>query len=329
MATTIKEVALKANVSIATVSRVLNNDPRVAKQTYDRILHIANQLNYKPNILARNFVKKKTNLIGLILPEIIDEFFTEIIKGVDEVLYKNGFYTIVASSHKYRSLKEELLTFTNNGLISGLILLAPELKSKVKDVLNQSTIPIVLINPDPELKNFDKISPDNYKGAYEMTKYLIVKKKYSYLVHITGPVKNNDSQLRKKGFIDACRKYRVQHRVEKGNFSKESGYNCCKKILSEKVKPQVIFAGNDMMAIGCYDYIQKAGLKIPQDIGVAGFDDIFVSQYLSPSLTTVRINIEDIGKRAADTLIQRINNEIKSDNVSYKASSELVIRESC
>ncbi len=138
MAATIKEVALKANVSIATVSRVLNNDPRVAKETYTRILQIANQLNYKPNILARNFVKRKSNLIGLILPEIIDEFFTEIIKGVDEVLYGEGYYTIVASSHKYKNLREEIVTFINNGLFSGLILLTPELDGKLQSVLKKA-----------------------------------------------------------------------------------------------------------------------------------------------------------------------------------------------
>jgi len=328
MAATIKEVARKANVSIATVSRVLNEDPRVAKETYKRIVHIANQLNYKPNILARNFVKQKSNLVGLILPEIIDEFFTEIIKGVDEVLYRSGYYTIVASSHKYKSLKEELITFINNGLISGLILLAPELNPKLILALKKSSIPIVLINSDPALKGFDKISLDNYNGAFRMTEYLISKREYTYLAHITGPSVNNDSELRKKGFIDACRKYKVKYSIQAGDFSKESGYNCCKKLLSGKNKPGVIFAGNDMMAIGCYDYIQKSGLKIPVDIGVAGFDDIFVSQYLSPSLTTVRINIENIGRHAADTLIQRINNELEVPNVLRLAESELVIRES-
>ncbi len=328
MAATIKEVAQRANVSIATVSRVLNNDPRVAKHTYDRILQIANQLNYKPNILARNFVKGKSNLIGLILPEIIDEFFTEIIKGVDEVLYGQGYYTIVASSHKYKSLKEELVTFINNGLFSGLILLAPELNSKLQSVLKKSSIPIVLINSDPAVKDFDRVALDNYKGAYQMTEYLILEKKYTRLAHITGPVTNNDSELRRKGFVEACRKNKVRYSIENGDFSQESGYNSCSKLLSGKNKPQVIFAGNDMMAIGCYDYIQKSGLKIPEDIGVAGFDDIFVAQYLSPSLTTVRINIEDIGKNAADTLIQRINNEIEPPRVLHLAFSELVIRES-
>jgi DNA-binding LacI/PurR family transcriptional regulator len=329
MSATIKEIASAGKVSIATVSRVLNNDPQVTKETRQRILRIADRLNYKPNVLARNFVKKKTNLIGLILPEISDEFFTEIIKGVDEVLYNRGYYTIVTSSHKYKSLRDEIIAFINNGLLSGLILLASALKPRLEEVLLNSKIPVILINSNPDQKKFDRIALDNYKGAYEITKFLIKEKKYTNLAHITGPVKNDDADLRKMGFADACKKYKVKYSIEAGDFSKESGFNGCKNLLTKRNKPQVIFAGNDMMAIGCYEYILKKGMKIPEDIGIAGFDDIFVSQYLSPSLTTVRIHIEEIGKQAADTLIQRINNELKPSVVSFKASGELIVRESC
>lgn len=329
MAATIKEVASRAKVSIATVSRALNNDPRVTKDTRHRILQIVKKLNYKPNELARNFARQKSNLIGLILPEISDEFFTEVIKGVDEVLYNNGYYTLVASSHKYKSLKDEIVTFTNNRLLSGLILLAPDFKPSLEGVLLNSKIPIVLINSDPKQQKFDRVALDNYEGAFEMTKYLIETRNYKNLSFLTGPSTNIDAEMRKKGFIDACLKYHAVYSIEPGNFTKESGFEGCKNLLSRENAPRAIFAANDMMAIGCYDYIWKRGLKIPEDIAVAGFDDIFVSQYLSPALTTVRIQIEEIGRRAADTLIQKINNNGLSPKVVFKASSELIIRESC
>ncbi len=329
MSATIKEVALKAKVSIATVSRALNKDSRVTEETRNRILKIAEELNYKPNILAQSFVKKKSNLIGLILPEISDEFFTEVIKGVDEILYSKGFYTIVTSSHKYESLDDEIITFINNGLISGLILLTSDLNSKLESILINSNQPIVLINSNIKLKKFDRIVLDNYEGAYEMVRYLVTKRKYSVLGHITGPANNDDAQQREKGFIDACKNFAVKYLVEKGDFTRESGFNGCKNLLSGKTKPQVIFAGNDMMALGCYEHLQQNKIKIPDDIGVAGFDDIFVSQYLSPALTTVRIQIEEIGRNAAEILVKRIRNEIKSSSVTFKASSELIIRESC
>jgi LacI family transcriptional regulator len=329
MAATIKEVASKAKVSIATVSRAMNNDPRVTKITREKILHIAKKLNYNPNELARNFARQKSNLIGLILPEISDEFFTEVIKGVDEVLYNHGFYTLVASSHKYKSLKDEIVSFTNNRLLSGLILLAPDFKPALEEVLSNSKIPVVLINSDPKQQKFDRIALDNYEGAFEMTKFLIETKNYKNVAFITGPSDNIDAGLRKKGFKDACRKYEAAYSIEPGNFTKESGFEACRYLLSGENKPRAIFAGNDMMAIGCYDYIWKTGLKIPDDVAIAGFDDIFVAQYLSPALTTVRIQIEEIGRHAADTLIRRINNNGLSPKVIFKAPSELIIRESC
>ena len=329
MSSTIKEIAQKANVSIATVSRALNNDPRVTEETRTQILKIADKLEYRPNILARNFAQKKSNLIGLILPEISDEFFTEVIKGVDEIAFAEDFYTIVASSHKYESLKDEIITFIRNGLISGLILLASNLDNELVSILSKSHLPIVLINSNKKIKKFDRITIDDYQGAYSITEYLIKEKRYDYLSHITGPLDNDDAILRRKGFIDACKKYGVKYNIEKASFSRESGFRACKKLLSLKNRPQVIFAANDMMAIGCYDYIKQIKLQIPKDIGVVGFDDIFVSQYLNPPLTTVHVNIEEVGKKAAELLLKKIqsNNGIQSSVINIP--TELIIRESC
>ncbi len=329
MAATVKEIAKKANVSVATVSRALNDDIKVKEETRDLILSVAKELNYTPNIIARNFVKQKSNLIGLILPEISDEFFTEIIKGVDEIIYDEGFYTIVTSSHKYESLEDEIITFIRSGLLSGLILLVSDLKAKLKSVLLESHIPVVLINSNPDIKKFDTISIDNYKSAYEMTKYLITKKKFLRLAHITGPSENDDSNFRKKGFVDACKKYGAEYSIEVGDFTREGGLQACRNLLAQVNRPRAVFAANDMMAIGCYDQSRQSGLKIPDEIGVVGFDDIFVSQYLSPPLTTVRVHIEDIGKKAAELLIKRVKTENHSSPMNVKATSEIVLRNSC
>jgi len=329
MTATIKEIAAKAQVSIATVSRAINRDPSVTEGTRKRILKIAAKMDYRPNILARNLTQKKSNLIGLILPEISDEFFTEVIKGVDEIAFSGNFYTIVASSHKYQSLKEELVTFIRNGLISGLILLASNIDEELISILSKSHIPVVLINSNKKVKKFDRIVLDDYSGAFSMTKYLIKKKNYDYLAHITGPIDNDDAILRRNGFIDACKKFGIKFIVDKGDFSRESGFNACKKLLSLKNKPQIIFAGNDMMAIGCYDYIKQNNLRIPEDIGIAGFDDIFVAQYLTPPLTTVQVNIEDIGKKAADILLRRIQSSNGIPSAEINIPVKLIIRESC
>jgi LacI family transcriptional regulator len=329
MTATIKEIAAKAHVSIATVSRALNNDPSVTDVTRNQILKIAERLDYRPNILARSFAQKKSNLIGLILPEISDEYFTEVIKGVDEIAFSQNLYTIVASSHKYKSLEDEVVTFIKNGLLSGLILLVSNLDDKLALILSKSQLPVVIINSSSKIKKFDRIAIDDYYGSFSMTTHLIKNKGYKFLSHITGPLDNDDSNLRKKGFIDACKKYGVKYVTEESDFSRDGGYNACKKIFKLSYHPQVIFAANDMMAIGCYDYIKKINLQIPQDIGVVGFDDVFVSQYLNPPLTTVHVNIEEVGKKAAELLLKKIqsNNGVQSSVINI--ATELIIRESC
>ncbi len=172
MTATIKEIAAKAHVSIATVSRALNNDPSVTDGTRIQILKIAERLDYRPNILARSFAQKKSNLIGLILPEISDEYFTEVIKGVDEIAFSQNLYTIVASSHKYKSLEDEVITFIKNGLISGLILLVSNLDDKLASILSKSHLPVVIINSSSKIKKFDRIAVDDYQGSFSMTTFL-------------------------------------------------------------------------------------------------------------------------------------------------------------
>ncbi len=331
MTPTIKEIAKKAKVSIATISRVLNNDPRVTEKTRNLVLRISEELNYKPNLLARNFVKKKSNVIGLILPEISDEFFTEIIKGVDEITFIGGYYTIVASSHKYRSLEDELVTFTQNGLISGLILLVPNLSKGLTDILEKIRIPVVLINSHPQISRFHVVAIDNFDGAYSMTKYLL-KKGYKKIGFISGPEDNDDSIYRKEGYIQACKEFNndsFKKWIVNGDFTREGGISGCKTLLEKKIKPEVIFAANDMMALGCYDFLSEKKIKIPDDIAISGFDDIFVSKYLNPGLTTVKINIEEVGRSAAGLLMNKLTNSEALTTMTVRISTQLIIRDSC
>ncbi|MBK9096660.1 MAG: LacI family DNA-binding transcriptional regulator [bacterium] len=329
MAATIKEIAAEAKVSIATVSRALNNDPRVTKERRSQISRIAKRLEYRPNLLARNFARKKSNLVGLILPEISDEYFTEIIKGVDETVFSQNLFTLVASSHKYKSLENEIITLIKNSLISGLILLVSNLDEKLFSILSKSHLPVVVINSNNRFKKFDRVGIDNYQGSYSMTTYLINKKHYDFLAHITGPLDNDDAQLRRSGFIDACKKYKMKYIIEEGDFSREGGFAACKNLLDRSKPPKVIFAANDMMAIGCYDYLKQSNIQIPREVGVVGFDDIFVSQYLTPPLTTVKVNIEEVGKKAAELLLRKMQSTNGIQSSVINIPTELVIRESC
>ncbi|MBU1097070.1 MAG: LacI family transcriptional regulator [Ignavibacteriae bacterium HGW-Ignavibacteriae-2] len=332
MAATIKEIAKIAKVSIATVSRALSNDPKVIEETKQLVLKVASDLNYNPNLLARNFVKRKSNLIGLILPDIADEFFSEIIRGVDDTALRSNYFTMVISSHKNRSLVESIQTLMGGGLAGGVIILIPYLSEDIKSALNNERIPFVIISGDNGLGSYSTISIDNYNAAYEMTQYLITQKNYTKIAFITGPADNNDAAIRQLAFKEACRNNGIRIKkswIVEGNFSKESGEEACRKLIDSKDKPEAIFAANDMMALGCYEAIQSKGLKIPKDIGVVGFDDILLARFMNPPLTTVKVHINELGIMAAELLISKIENNNSSANRKIKVSSELVIRKSC
>lgn len=330
---TIKVIAKKAGLSVATVSRALNDDPKVTKETKQLVLKIADELNYRPNIIARNFAKKTSNIIGLILPDITDEFFSELIKGVDEVTYQHNYFTMVISSHRYFQLENTLNSVLRNGLLGGLILLVPNIDKNLRNILSETKIPFVIISGGMHSTDYDVVSVDNYQGAYDMTNYLIKKCGYKKIAHISGPKENDDAKIRVKAFIDACKENGIsiqKNFLVEGDFTRETGVRLGMELMNLKNKPEVIFAANDMMALGCYDAAAKKGLSIPDDIAVVGFDNIFVSQYLNPPLTTVSAQIEDEGKKAAELLIDKIKNKNNSglQPKKVKIATELIIRNS-
>lgn len=310
---TIKEIAERADVSIATVSRALNNDKRVKASTKALVVSIAREFNYRPNILARNFVRRKSNIIGLIMPDIVDEFFTEVIKGVESVAHTGGYFTLVASTHSREgSILETLAAFTHRRMVDGLILLTTNLSPAIKKGLSESGIPVVVIGENPELKETDVIAIDNYQGAYSLVSHLISKKGYKKIAHIAGPPENLDAQQRKQGYLQAHKDHGLTvnpYWIVDGAFTIPSGEAAFRRLMSLIQKPEAIFAANDMMAIGCYEGADSFGLSIPEDVAVAGFDDIFVSRFLSPRLMTVGVPIAEVGKTAATLLLDRINSE--------------------
>ena len=331
MAVTIKQIAEKANVSIATVSRALSGDSKVQEDTKKQVLKIAKQLNYNPNIIARNFAKGKSNIIGLVLPDISDEYFSEIIRSIDDTSYLNGYYTMVMSSHENRSLIESINTMMGSGIVGGFILLIPFINNEIKKALRMGNIPFVLISGDDNIGDYDIVTTDNYQSAIRMVKYL-AGNGYKKIAFISGPPENNDASLRRKGFLDACSNFRIDVKKSwmiNGNFTMESGERACSKLLSEKDRPDVIFAANDMMALGCYKAVHTIGLKIPTDIAIAGFDDILISEYANPPLTTIKVDTDRIGKIAAERLIEKMNGTISNTIQKKEIASELVIRSSC
>ncbi len=329
---TIKDVAQKAGVSVSTVSKVLNQNYPVSEKTRKKVLKAIQELNYTPNPTARSLVLKKTHTIGVILPDIHGDFFSEIIKGIDKKAREFGYHVLLTSSHSNLKELDEALLSLVNGKVDGLIIMNPTLRTSYVETRLLKKMPVVLLNCCGDIQNADVILIDNYTGAYNLTKHLI-KHGHRKIAVITGPVDNFDSIERLKGYKDALREAGIEPVQEfefRGDFTKETGYEVMKAILALPEKPTAIFALNDDMAIGAVQFAKKMGIKIPQDIAIVGFDDIPMAEYIQPSLTTVRVPMDKVGVLAAEKLFKRIRKEEEKPKFTKTIlETTLIVRESC
>lgn len=331
---TIDDVAQKAGVSIATVSRVFNDKAVVKAETRRKVMEAVKALNYFPNLAARALTLQKTDTLGVIFPDLGGEFFSELIHSIDEVAYKRGYHIIISASHSHRSEAEALLRMMTQGRVDGLILMVPILGKLSLPILNETQLPIVILNlPDTHSDKFICIQIDNFRGAFLVTKHLL-EHGYQRLAIIRGPQGNFDADERERGFRAALSEKGIvldQSYLERSNFKRRSGYFAMTRLLSLPQPPQAVFASNDEMAIGAVEAARRLGVRIPGQLALAGFDDIAAAEYLRPALTTVHVPIVELGTVAAQQLIDAIkargaNAETRQKHV---LPTGLVIRESC
>ncbi|OGB61713.1 MAG: hypothetical protein A2Y94_00155 [Caldithrix sp. RBG_13_44_9] len=312
MSTTIIEIAQKAGVSIATVSRAFTQNSSIHPDTRRKILRIAEENHYKPNPSARSLSSKRTDTIGVVLPELVDEFFSEIIRGIDEEAYKSQHYVLVASSHSQRNVLETVLEFMFSGRVEGVILMVPQLQNEFIKLISRSKRPVVLIDAPQNINQVVSFNINNFQGAYSVVEH-IINHGYKKVGIIIGPEGNCDSDERFRGFSHALKKYNLpldQDFIIRGDFTYRSGYYSFIRLMSQNKKPDAIFATNDMMALGIYEAARNSQIKIPQDVAIVGFDDIFSSRLLQPRLTTVHVPISELGSSAVRYLFKMINGEV-------------------
>jgi LacI family transcriptional regulator len=326
---TIREVAHATGLSVATISRVLNGKSAVREETRKKVLAAAARLRWVPHGAARSLNTKETRNVGVLLPDIYGEFFSEIIRGIDLIARRRGFHVLVSSSHSDRSETEDVLRALR-GRVDGVIVMSPTIAARdLRDNLPEG-LPAVLLNCIAG-KGFDSISIDNYGGAYAMARHL------SGLGHrrvafIAGPPGNHDAEERRRGFRDGLRTSwgtpRGEWEVE-GDFGEESGFRAGKEILCLSPRPTAVFAANDAMAIGCLSALQGAGVEVPDQMALAGFDDIPISRFTAPPLTSVRVSIGELGARAMERLLTALADGAGHTHQHETLTTSLVVRESC
>jgi LacI family transcriptional regulator len=327
MSVTIKDVAREANVSVATVSRALNGHANVTVEMRDKIREVASRLRYMPHGAARSLITRRTQTIGAILPDLYGEFFSELMRGMDVAAREHNLHLLVSSSHGSADETAAALRALS-GRVDGLLIMSPHADAALlADNLPPAT-PTVLMNTRTDENDYTSFAIDNYGGACAMVEHL-AGLGYRRIAMIAGPAENFDADERLRGYRDALARHVPDSTalVLHGDFSEKTGYTAGVDIARAKQRPDAVFAANDMMALGCLFALNEAGLKVPDDIALAGFDDIPMARFVSPPLTTMRVNIAELGERAARALIAALTEEKASPK--GVTAPELIVRESC
>ncbi len=325
----IKDVAREARVSVATVSRVFNGGARVSEGTALRVRAVATRLDYVPDAAARSLITGRTHALGVVLPELHGEFFTEVIRGVDRAAREHGLHLLVSGSNTDAASFEAALR-SMRGRVDGLILMTPDRVTSSAAERFRDQVPVVLLNPATAAGPCDSITFDNAGGAALMTRHLL-SLGHTRVATVTGPIDNVDANERRQGYRDAMHAAgRADLALElQGDFTEVGGHHAAMALLALTPRPTAVFVANDHMAVSLLATLRERGVSVPGDIAVGGFDDIAMARYLTPALSTVRVDLDTLGRLAVARLLERSRGDAPAQGRVERLSAALVIRESC
>jgi LacI family transcriptional regulator len=326
---TIADVAQKAGVSIATVSRVLNGTAPVEPQTAERVRSAVAELNYVPHAAARTLASHRTDTIGLLLPEISGAFFQPLLRGVEAGVSEAGYDLLIhATQSRPENAPHRPLGEHNT---DGLLVFTESLDEKELTRLHRIDFPVILLHQaPPDSLNIPVITIENQSGTRNIVNHLIEIHHCQRIIFLQGPAGHEDSTWREKGYREALETNRIPFDpalIKRGNFDRTEACASIKRLMDERIIFDAVFTGDDESAIGVLLALRQAGLKVPEEIAVAGFDDSLFAGTLSPPLTTVRAPTELVGKQAVGKLVRLIQGE--EVELRTVLPTELTIRQSC
>lgn len=328
---TIEDVARLAKVSIATVSRVINNQGGVRKSTEDRIVNAINELGYIRSALARSMKKKETHTIGIIVPDIKNPFFPLVVSGIEQKAREKGYYTILSSTNESPIVEEEIVKiFIERGVDGVIITTANEAGDHLK-LLQEQGIPVVAV--DRAIKKFDvdTVFVDNINGAYQAVQHLILQG-HEKIAIICGPQNTTPGRERFLGYKKALEDYNLpvnESLIIQGDFMEGSGYHAAHELYDLENKPTAIFSSNNLMTIGCVKALIDLDWKLGEEVSFIGFDDVEIATFIKPRLSVVSRPMNALGEIAFQLLFERMNFKEELPKREYLLSPELKIRESC
>lgn len=326
------EVAKRAGVSIATVSRVLNNSQSVNEETRLKILKAIRELKYQPSRVAKRLRSKSgsSNLLGVLIPDIRNPFYVDVMMGIEDVAYRNNYAIIMCNFGQDEKKEAMYLDILESEAIDGLIAApATEYDQRLKKIVKNG-LPVVCVDRGLKESEVDLVWVNNEAGAYAAVDHLI-RKGYKRIAHIGGLPSIPSSVLREAGYRSALTDHQIvpePELIRLGDSTYESGVRLASDLLKSKNPPDALFTGNNLITLGALETIHALKLKIPEQIAIIGFDDMSWANSLNPALTAVRQPAFEIGKRAGELLIQRINDP-QRPCIQMTMNAELMVRSSC
>ncbi len=326
---TIVEVAKKAEVSLGTVSRVINNDSHVAPETRERVSAVIQDLGYVANRQARGLKGMKTNVIGVLVPDLATSYIGEILHGIDAELALHEYELMLFTTHRTATKEASYVANMVQGMVDGILLVLPRSLADYTGTLTEHNFPFVLIDHQGTGKPCPAVGATNWQGGYNATEYLI-KLGHKRIGFITGSMDLGCSQDRLKGYRSALRTHHIaedETLIYEGDFAQPDGYTGASALLDLPLPPTAIFASNDVMAMGVMDAVRNRNLRIPDDVSVVGFDNINQSAMVYPPLTTVQQPLEQMGRVATQMLLGILKSP-KNDVGRIELPTELIVRSS-
>ncbi|MCI0574978.1 MAG: LacI family transcriptional regulator [Chloroflexi bacterium] len=329
MPSTIYDVAEKAGVSISTVSRVLNGRNRVHPETRERISAAIKALNYQQNASARALATQQSDTLGFVIPQVNDPFFFEIVRGVEDAASAAGYSLLIASQPRHANEHHYLKLFRRR-YVDAMVLAAIDAhRQEILEILARN-VPVVLVQQDVG-EDVPAFLVENYGGACALTAHLL-QHGYGRFAYITGTDYTPDNLERLRGLRDTLAGYGLDippEYISQGDYLRGSGYQAMLRLLDLPKRPEVVFAANDQMASDALLAIRERGLRVPEDIALAGFDDVALASYVSPPLTTVHQPAYELGFRAAQVALGMVKEEGPIEPIRVVLPTKLVIRRSC
>ncbi|WP_169050494.1 ribose operon transcriptional repressor RbsR [Brenneria salicis] len=327
---TMKDVARLAGVSTSTVSHVINNNRFVSEVVREKVMNAIETLNYAPSALARSLKINQTRTIGMLLTASNNPFYAELVRGVERCCYERGYSLILCNTEGDRARMSRNLETLLQKRVDGVLLMCTESHRPSPEMVSRYPyIPMVMMDWAPFEGVIDVIKDNSLLGGEMATNYLI-SRGYQKIACIAGPLDKTTAHNRLEGYRQAMQHAGLSIPNEYeifGDFEFETGYRAMQRLLTLEERPEAVFTCNDAMAVGVYRALYQAGLSIPEDIAVIGYDDIELARYMSPPLTTIHQPKDELGELAVDTLLYRLEHPDTEPNVLV-LTPELMVRES-